>query len=73
LGTIPSTRSGFRGFQRIHLRPGKKTTVTFTLTPESLALWNEDMKFVVEPGIFDLLLGTSSAKTQAILLKLTAK
>jgi hypothetical protein len=31
------------------------------------------MKFVVEPGIFDILLGTSSAKTQAIQLKVAAK
>ena len=62
-----------RGFQRVHLRPGEKTTVTFTLTPESLALWNEAMKFVVEPGVFDILVGTSSAKTQAIQLKVTAK
>jgi beta-glucosidase len=62
-----------RGFQRVHLRPGEKTTVTFTLTPDSLGLWNEDMKFVVEPGIFDILLGTSSAKTQAIQLKVAAK
>ncbi len=61
-----------RGFQRVHLRPGEKTTVSFTLTPESLALWNGEMKFVVEPGIFDLLVGTSSAKTQPIQLKVTA-
>jgi hypothetical protein len=32
------------------LRPGEKTTVKFTLTPESLALWNEEMQPVVEPG-----------------------
>ena len=62
-----------RGFQRVHLRPGEKTTVTFTLTPDGLALWNEDMKFVVEPGVFDILVGTSSAKTQASPLKVTAK
>lgn len=62
-----------RGFQRVHLRPGEKTTAAFTLTPDSLALWNEDMKFAVEPGVFDILLGTSSAKTQAIALKVTAK
>jgi beta-glucosidase len=62
-----------RGFQRVHLRPSEKTTVTFTLTPDSLALWNEDTKFVVEPGVFDILVGTSSSKTQPIQLKVTAK
>jgi beta-glucosidase len=62
-----------RGFERVHLRPGEKTTVRFTLTSQSLALWIEEMKFVVQPGIFDLQVGTSSAKTQTIQLKVTAK
>jgi fibronectin type III domain protein len=61
------------GFQRLHIRPGEKSAVTFTLTPDNLALWNEAMKFVVEPGVFDVLLGTSSAKTQAIPLKVTVQ
>jgi beta-glucosidase len=62
-----------RGFQRVHLRPGEKTTVSFMLTPESLALWNEEMKFVVEPGVFDILVGTSSSNTQATQLEVAAK
>jgi beta-glucosidase len=60
-----------RGFQRVHLAPGEKTTVIFNLTPYSLALWNEEMRRVVEPGVFDILVGTSSAKTQATQLKVT--
>jgi beta-glucosidase len=62
-----------RGFQRVHLRPGESATVSFTLTPESLALWNEEMKRVVEPGMFDILVGTSSAKTQTTQLKVRTK
>jgi beta-glucosidase len=62
-----------RGFQRIHLRPGEKTTVRFTLTPESLTLWNEEMQPVVEPGEFTILVGPSSAQTQATQLKVAAK
>jgi beta-glucosidase len=62
-----------RGFQRVHLRPGEHTTVTFTLTPDSLAIWNDEMKRVVEPGIFDIMVGTSSAKTQATQLTVRAR
>jgi beta-glucosidase len=62
-----------RRFRRVHLRPGESTTVSFTLTPESLALWNEEMKRVVEPGAFDILVGTSSAKTQAAQLRVIAR
>ena len=50
-----------RGFERVALRPGQKQTVTFTLAGEKLAFW--DVKthgFVVEPGAFDVLVGSSS-------------
>lgn len=49
-----------RGFERIHLNPGEKQTVTFTLKPDDLALLDRDMKWVVEPGEFELLVGSSS-------------
>jgi beta-glucosidase len=62
-----------RGFQRVHLRPGEHTTVTFTLTPANLAVWNDAMKRVVEPGVFDILVGTSSAKTQTAQLRVLAR
>jgi beta-glucosidase len=43
------------------LRPGQKQTVAFTLAGEKLAFWNvKTHGFVVEPGAFDLLVGSSS-------------
>jgi beta-glucosidase len=50
-----------RGFDRIHLEPGEVKTVTFTLRPHDLALWDKDMKFRVEPGKFNVMVGRSSA------------
>ncbi|MGB2589516.1 MAG: glycoside hydrolase family 3 N-terminal domain-containing protein [Candidatus Acidiferrum sp.] len=52
-----------RGFQRVHLQPGEKTTVTFILSPADLSIYGEDMKPVVEPGAFDLFVGSSSDTT----------
>ena len=49
-----------RGFERVSLGPGEKKTVTFTLGPEALRLTDESMTRVVEPGLFDVMLGTSS-------------
>ncbi len=48
-----------RGFQRVGLAPGEKKTVTFTLGPEALALYDEWMVRVVEPGLFDVMVGSS--------------
>ncbi|MGH9515017.1 MAG: CIA30 family protein [Terriglobales bacterium] len=56
------------GFQRIHLNPGEKKTVEFTITPDALSLLNVDMRKVVEPGAFDVMVGPSSVQTQTVTL-----
>jgi beta-glucosidase len=50
-----------RGFQRVALNPGEKKTVRFTLTSEDLMLLDQDMRWVVVPGTFDVMIGKSSA------------
>lgn len=50
-----------RGFERISLNPGESRNVTFTLTPQDLALWDINNNFTVEPGTFSVMLGASSA------------
>ena len=52
-----------RGFQRVHLKPRETTTVTFTLSPDDLSIYDDRMQRVVEPGIFDILVGTGSNTT----------
>ena len=58
-----------RGFKRVTLDPGQKTTVDFKLTPEDLSLIDVNFNRVVEPGIFDLMVGDSSASTTSIPLE----
>jgi beta-glucosidase len=57
-----------RGFQRIALKPGEKKTVEFTVTPAMLSMLNIDMHRVVEPGVFDLMVGPSSDQTNTVAL-----
>jgi len=49
-----------KGFKRITLKPGEKQRVEYTLGPEHLGFYNRDMKFVVEPGEFKVMIGSSS-------------
>jgi beta-glucosidase len=50
-----------RGFERVSLKPGEKQTVTFALKSEQLAFYDtKKHNFVVEPGVFDVLVGSSS-------------
>jgi beta-glucosidase len=49
-----------RGFARVTLEPGESRTVTFTLAAEQLAFVDVPGRWIVEPGEFRLLVGTSS-------------
>ena len=49
-----------KGFQRITLAPGETRTVSLEITPEHLAFYDIDMKHVVEPGEFEIMVGNSS-------------
>ena len=48
------------GFRRVSLKPGEARTLDFQLTPKELGLYNQSMKFVVEPGKFRVFVGGSS-------------
>jgi beta-glucosidase len=49
-----------KGYERISLEPGESKSVTIRLTPEELSMFNRDMHQVVEPGIFEVMIGASS-------------
>ena len=49
-----------KGFQRISLQPGEKKKVEFVLRPEHLGFWNREMRYVVEPGEFRVMVGSNS-------------
>jgi len=49
-----------RGFKRVSLKAGEEKEVSFTLVPDDLALWNRQMKRVVEPGQFQVRVGAAS-------------
>ena len=57
-----------KGFQRTTLKSGEKKTVEFTITPDMLSMLNRDMQRVVEPGIFELMVGPSSDQTNTVSL-----
>jgi beta-glucosidase len=58
-------------FERVTLRPGETRTITFELTPDDLALWNPEMKKVVEPGTFTIYAGPNSIDLKSATLTVT--
>lgn len=51
-----------KGFKKISLKAGESTQVRFTITPEMRSFYNQEMKFVEEPGEFEVFVGNSSRK-----------
>ncbi len=58
-----------KGFQRISLQPGEKKNVSFLITKDMLRFWNKDMKYVVEPGVFEIMIGSNSVDLQKVELE----
>jgi beta-glucosidase len=49
-----------RGFERVHLNKGETKTVHFELSPNDLKLYDKNMNWIVEPGVFEVQIGSSS-------------
>ena len=49
-----------RGFERVHLKVGETKTIQFELSPNDLKLYDKNMNWVVEPGAFEIQIGSSS-------------
>jgi beta-xylosidase len=60
-------------FKRITLAPGQSQTVNFTITPDKLSFLDLNFNRTVEPGWFDILVGTSSVKHQTAKLEVVAR
>ena len=62
-----------KGFRRITLDPGKTQTIEFTLGPDELSFLNRDMRRVVEPGTFKIMVGGNSVNLIETTLTVVAK
>ena len=58
--TVTRPAQELAGFKRVHLAPGESRRVTFTVQMSQLGFYNREMRFVVEPGNVDVMVGSSS-------------
>lgn len=56
-----------KGFARIHVKAGQTETARFTLPASELAIWDVTQnRWVVELGVYDILIGMSSADIRVV-------
>lgn len=60
IASVTTPVKSLKGFKRISLKPGESGTVQFKIDNKELMLWNRQMKQVVEPGEFKVMVGSSS-------------
>ncbi len=60
VGSVTRPVKELKGFRKINLKPGETRTVNFKITPDMLSFLNIDMKSVVEPGKFNIMIGGNS-------------
>lgn len=64
--SVKRPKKELRGFERIGLKPGEKRTVSFSLPAEKLSFYDvKSQSFVVEPGQFEVMAGSSSEDIRA--------
>jgi beta-glucosidase len=60
-----------KGFRKVWLKPGETATVALEITPDLLSFYDLNMEYVVEPGDFEIMAGTSSRNEDLTKLILT--
>ena len=53
-----------QGFLRVALQPGEEKEISFTLQPSQMAFLDEDMRWKIEKGEFEVQIGSSSEDTR---------
>ncbi len=61
VGSISRPVKELKGFQQITLEPGETKKVSFPISVDDLKFYNNDLKYVYEPGAFKVFIGTNSA------------
>jgi beta-glucosidase len=51
-----------KGFRRVTIRPGETAKVSLTLSGRDLSYYDQEMRFVTEPGRYDVWVGPNSAE-----------
>jgi beta-glucosidase len=65
-GSITRPVKELKGFQKIFLKKGESKTVKFIIGIDDLKFYNSDLKWVAEPGDFNLFIGGSSDNLQTV-------
>ncbi|MEZ5038777.1 MAG: beta-glucosidase BglX [Saprospiraceae bacterium] len=71
VGSVTRPVKELKGFQKVLLQAGEKKVIRFRLTADDLRFYDASMRFVAEPGTFELFVGGDSATKSSVQVILT--
>jgi beta-glucosidase len=59
-GSVVRPVKELKDFRKISLQPGETKTVQFIINKEKLSFYNDQLQWIAEPGVFDVMIGSAS-------------
>lgn len=66
VGSVSRPVQELKGFERVAIKKGETKTVSFTLTPDDLKFYNQELEYKYEPGEFDVMVGPNCRDVQTL-------
>jgi len=66
VGSVTRPVKELKGFQKVFLKSGETSTISFTITPEDLKFYNYDLVYDWEPGEFEIMVGGNSRDVSTV-------
>ena len=60
MGSITRPIKELKAVRKVNLKKGEKQKIVFEITKEEMGFWNQNRDFIVEPGVFEVMVGTNS-------------
>ncbi len=60
VGSVVRPVMDLKDFRKVALKAGESQTISFVINRQKLSFYNDDLKWITEPGEFDLMIGASS-------------
>ena len=70
VGSVVRPVKELKGFQKIFLKKGESKQVSFTIDTDKLKFYNDELKYIYEPGDFKVYIGGSSRDVKEAAFKL---
>jgi beta-glucosidase len=70
VGSITRPLKELKGFQKVFLKKGESKKISFTIGVDDLKFYNYDLRWIAEPGDFEVMIGTNSDQVNKASFKL---